>query len=181
MKRISLTASAAVLGLISACSLHHPKPNFPTQEAVGAPGAPGAQTNGAPSEDATALPSTPGPGEQHTPPRHWHMNPATTALVEKARGEASGGNFVAAYATLERAQHIDPQNPLVWVQMGQVKLQEGNAVQAFSLGKKALNLASGDPTSQGMAWRLIADSYRAQGKDPDAADAQRQADMLSPR
>jgi hypothetical protein len=166
-QRVTLIASVAILGLASACRTVATKPAFPPQpEAVG---------------ETSALPQTPTPGQQRTPARQVHPNSATTALVEKARGEASSGNFVAAYATLERAQHIDPQNPLIFVQMGQVKLQEGNAVQAGNLGAKARQLASGDPASQSLAWRLIAESLKAQGKDPDAADAQRQADRLAPR
>jgi tetratricopeptide (TPR) repeat protein len=181
-ERVTLPASVAVLGLLSACSIVGPKPNIPQQPAaVGQPGEPGATTGAAPSEEASALPSTPSPGEQRTPPRQAHLNPAATALVEKARSQASSGDFVAAYATLERAQHIDQQNPLVWVEMGEVKLAEGNPVQADNIGHKALQLASGDPASQAQAWRLIADSLKAQGKDPDAAEAQRHADALLAR
>jgi tetratricopeptide (TPR) repeat protein len=178
-ERISLAASVAMLGLVSACSTIQPKPSFPPQP--GQVGAPGATTSGAPSEEASALPTAPSGSEQRTPARTYRLNSATSALVEKSRSEAGAGDFPAAFATLERAQHIEPQNPLVWVEMGQVRLQQGNPGQADSIGRKALQLASGDPSAQAQAWRLIADSLKAQGKDPDAADAQRHADALSTR
>jgi Tfp pilus assembly protein PilF len=149
-ERIALTACAAVLCLVSACRTAPPKP--------------------------AAVQPLP-PAQQ--PPRQARLNPAATALVEKARVQAGRGDFVAADATLERAQHIDPRNPLVWVEMGQVRLAQGNPVQAENFGHKALLLASGDPAAQARARRLIADSLKAQGKDPAAADAQHHADALT--
>jgi tetratricopeptide (TPR) repeat protein len=176
-QRLSLTASVALMGLVSACSILGPRPSHPQPGVVGGPG---AQTGAAPDEQASPTGPT-GPGEQHAPPRQYHLSAATTALVTQSRQQASGGNYVAAFQILERAQRIEPENPLVWVEMGQVRLQEGNAPQAHSLGRKALQLASGDPAAQSQAWHLIADSLKAQGKDPEAAEAQRHADALAAR
>jgi predicted Zn-dependent protease len=181
--RLSLTAPVALLALLSACSLTKPgPPQAPGTVVVpGTPGTPGATTGAAPSEEATALPTAPGTGqEQHAPSHQYHLGGPATALVAQAHTQAGGGNFVAAFATLERAQRIEPENPLLWLEMGQVRLQEGNAAQAHSMGRKALQLASGDPAAQGRAWQLIADSLKAQGKDPESADAQRHADALVP-
>jgi hypothetical protein len=178
-QRLSLTASVALMSLVSACSILGPRQSHPQPGVVGAPG---AQTGVAPDEQASPSATAPGPGgEQHAPPRQYHLGPATTALVAQSHQQASSGNYVAAFQILERAQRIEPENPLVWVEMGQVRLQEGNAPQAHSLGRKALQLASGDPAAQSQAWRLIADSLKAQGKDPEAADAQRHADALAAR
>jgi tetratricopeptide (TPR) repeat protein len=180
-QRVSLIAAVVLFSLVSGCAIMKPKPDFGTQpQQQGQPEAPTApQPSGAPSEEA--LPAVPNGAEQHTPTRQFQLSPPARALVEQSRTQASGGNFVAAYATLERAQRIEPNNPLVWIEMGQVKLQEGNAVQADSMGHKALQLAAGDQAAQAQAWHLIADSLKSQGKDPDAANAERKAASLAPR
>ena len=101
--------------------------------------------------------------------------------MAQAQRQASGGDNGAADATLERAVRIEPENPLVWIELGRVRLVETNAVQADALGHKALTLATGDPSAQASAWRLIADSARARGRTMDAYDADRRAQELSPR
>jgi uncharacterized protein HemY len=76
---------------------------------------------------------------------------------------------------------IEPDNPLLWVELGRVQLGEGNAAQADGMGRKALALATGDPAAQASAWRLIADSLRALGRNADALEADRRAGTLAPQ
>jgi tetratricopeptide (TPR) repeat protein len=123
------------------------------------------------------------PGERPSAPsgRPYRLGPAASALVAQAHTQASGGAFDAAGATLERALRIEPDNPLLWVELGRLQLQEGNAGQADGMGRKALALASGDPEAQASAWRLLADSLRARGRNPEAADADQRANSLAPR
>ena len=124
-------------------------------------------------------PSQPPP---YTPPaRQFHLGPAASALVTQAKTQASGGEYAAAGATLERALRIEPDNPLLWVELGRVQLGEGNASQADGMGRKALALATGDPAAQSAAWRLIADSLRARGRDAEALEAERHAGSLVPQ
>jgi Flp pilus assembly protein TadD len=101
--------------------------------------------------------------------------------VAQAQKQASGGDYGQADATLERAVRIEPDNPLVWVELGRVRLGESNAVQADALGHKALTLATGDPSAQAAAWHLIADAARARGHPVQAYEADRHAQELSPR
>ncbi len=49
------------------------------------------------------------------------------------------------------------------------------------MGRKALALATGDPAAQASAWRLIADSLRSRGRNPEAAEADQRANALAPR
>ena len=49
------------------------------------------------------------------------------------------------------------------------------------MGRKALALATGDAAAQAAAWHLIADSLRARGRDPEAAEAEGRAGTLAPR
>lgn len=179
---LALAASLALLAL-SGCSLVQQGHGFEEQQQPEEVPPADAQTppGAAPEEAPPALPAAPSVQEQHTPTRQYHLSSASSALVAQSRTQASGGNYVAANATLERAQRIEPNNPLVWIEIGQVQLQGGNSVQAANTGKKALQLASGDPATQAQAWRLIADSLKAQGKDADAADAERHAAGLAAR
>jgi len=85
---------------------------------------------------------------------------------------------VAAAATLERALRIEPNNPLLWIELGRLRLNEKNAVQADSMGRKAVALATGDPNAQATAWRLIAESLRARGRKKEAAEAEQRASTL---
>lgn len=101
--------------------------------------------------------------------------------MAQAHTQANGGEFGAAAATLERALRIEPDNPLLWVELGRLQLQQNNAAQADGMGRKALALATGDPEAQASAWRLIAESLRARGRNGEAAEADSHANTLSPR
>jgi hypothetical protein len=141
---------------------------------------PGTGTGNEPPS-GTAQPPAPSARPPAVAPRQFRLGPATTALVAQAHRQASGGDYGQADATLERAVRIEPDNPLVWTELGRVRLGESNPVQADALGHKALTLATGDPAAQASAWRLIADSARARGRTVDAYDADRRAQELSPR
>jgi tetratricopeptide (TPR) repeat protein len=123
----------------------------------------------------------PGPGETpYTPPaRTFHLGAATSALVGQAHKQANGGDYDQASATLERALRIEPGNPLVWIELGRMRLGEKDAGQADALGRKALSLATGDPNAQAASWRLIADSLRARGRNQEAVDADHRAQGLT--
>ena len=161
---------------LSACALRGPLP-------------PGAPPSG-PSPSGTAQPAPPTPEQPSPAPperpaapagRQFHLGPAASALVTQAHTLAGGGDYGQAAATLERALRIEPDNPLLWIELGRVRLGENNAAQADAMGRKALALATGDAGAQAAAWRLIADSLRALGRNPEAAQAEGRAGSLAPR
>ena len=78
------------------------------------------------------------------------------------------GDIDGASATLDRALRIEPSNPLLWIELGRVRLVDGNAHQAEVCARKALALASGDPAAQGQAGRVLVDALRAQGRNQEA-------------
>ncbi|MGE0582237.1 MAG: tetratricopeptide repeat protein [Steroidobacteraceae bacterium] len=114
------------------------------------------------------------------PPKSYRLGTATNALVTQARGATARGDFDAAAATLERALRIEPDNPLVWIEMGRTRLAGGDARQAENMGRRALALAAGAPREQSGAWRLIADALRARGRNVEAQDAAQRAEALAP-
>jgi predicted Zn-dependent protease len=80
-----------------------------------------------------------------------------------------------AAATIERALRIEPDNPLLWIELAKIRHNEGNEAQAENLARKALTMAAGDNRTQAAAWRVIADSYRARGRNPEAREAEAKA------
>jgi tetratricopeptide (TPR) repeat protein len=155
----------------------------PTPPAHPAPGAinpgsaiasPDTAASAAPAPPATATPAP-------TPPagRQFHLGAAATALVAQAHRQAAGGDPQLAISTLERALRIEPDNPLLWIELGDVHEAAGHFEQAGGMGHKALQLATGDPHAQAASWRLIADSLKARNRNGEAAEAQHRADELS--
>jgi len=173
---LSLLAAAS---LFSACSVvrspESPAPQEPS--ATQTPPGPGtAQPQPAPPTETPPNPEPPRP-----PPKQFKLSPATNALVQQAHTQAHTGAFVPAANTLERALRIEPENPLLWIELGQIRLSENNPAQANSMGHKALALATGDPQAQASAWRLVAESLRALNRNDEAAEADKKANALSPR
>jgi tetratricopeptide (TPR) repeat protein len=175
--------SAAVLAVLAALALAacaSPPGRLPGGAAPGG-AEPGSSAPGsaAPAGSSAQPPTTSSP---YPPPgRQFRLGAAATALVTQAHAQAGGGEYAAAGATLERALRIEPDNPLLWVELGRVQLSEGNAGQASGMGRKALALATGDPAAQASAWRLIADSLHAQGRTEEAVEAEQRAATLQPQ
>jgi predicted Zn-dependent protease len=88
-------------------------------------------------------------------------------------------NYIVAASSIERALRIEPDNPLLWIELGKVRFAEGNYVQAENMARKAVSMSFNAPRAQSSAWRLIADSYRARGKNIEAQEAQARADSLN--
>jgi predicted Zn-dependent protease len=107
------------------------------------------------------------------------LSAASRALVSQAQTQVATRNYPVAASLIERALRIEPDNPLLWTELGKVRQAEGNYVQAENMGRKAVSMSVNAPRAQSGAWRLIADSYRARGKNAEAQQAQARADSLS--
>jgi uncharacterized protein HemY len=97
--------------------------------------------------------------------------------VIQARTQVARGDLPAASSTLDRAMRIEPNNPLLWIELGRLRLAESNAHQAEICGRKALGLATGDRRTQAQAGRLLADSLRAQRRNQEAREVESQPFM----
>ena len=132
-------------------------------------------------QSGTAQPPQTAPTPAPRPPqRQFRLGPASTALVAQAHKQTNNGDFGLAAATVERAMRIEPDNPLLWIELGRVRLAAGDNSQAESMGRKALASAGGDPQAQASAWHLIADSLRALKRNEEAAAADKRANSLAP-
>ena len=166
---------------VSACTLTRPPPFAPTSGAPQTPAGPAQPAPGTPAPAPAG--ATPAPPERPytPPPKQFRLSAASSALVAQAHTQTAGGDFGQAAATLERALRIEPDNPLLWIELGRARLGENNPTQADAMGRKALALATGDPAAQSAAWHLIADAMRAQGRNEEAAEAEQHAQGLAAR
>jgi tetratricopeptide (TPR) repeat protein len=169
-KHHSLKAAVLLLGvfaLLGGCAApaRRPSPGPPT----------GAPSAGSPA--ATAPP--PGAPSPRPPPpsRENSLSPATHSLVTQARTLLAHGDFDGASSTLDRALRIEPNNPLLWIELGRERLLESDTHQAEGCGRKALALASGDHAAQKQAGRLLADALRAQQRNQEAREVESQPFM----
>ena len=176
MRKKRIFALAGVALAIAACQLPEPyrapSPAPPsTTPTAPPPAAPPMQTQpGTPPPAAVPAEPLPAPVV-----RERKLSPAAQALMAQAQKQTASGNYSVAAASLERALKIDPNNPQLWVELGKVRKAEGNYPQAENMARKALTMAAGDNKSQSAAWQLIADSYRARGKNEEAVQAQKRA------
>jgi tetratricopeptide (TPR) repeat protein len=172
---LPLFVAASALSLAGCQSLMGP-PVYPPKPTSPQPGTPAP-------EPGTPQPQTPTPAP--TPPsqptKQFRLGAAASALVKQARTQSGKGDFAGATATVERALRIEPDNPLLWIELGQVHLADGNAPQAESMGRKAIALATGDPSAQSASWRLVGDALRARGRTLDATEAYQRANAATPR
>ena len=97
--------------------------------------------------------------------------------MTQARDQIAHGDLPAASSTLDRALRIEPNNPLLWIELGRLRLAENDAHQAEGCARKALALASGDRATQAQSGRLLADALRAQSRNQEARDIESQPFM----
>jgi hypothetical protein len=160
--------------LLAGCSLFSPHPSGSgTSSSSPPPASPGPSA----PLPTTPSPATPAPRAPAQPPRENTLSPATRSLVTQAKTLTAHGDFDGASSTLDRALRIEPNNPLLWIERGRLRLAESDAHQAEGCGRKALALASGDPNAQRQAGRLLADALRAQQRNQEAHDIESQPFM----
>jgi tetratricopeptide (TPR) repeat protein len=106
------------------------------------------------------------------------LSAASRALVGQAQSQMASKNYAVAAASIERALRIEPDNALLWIELGKVRQAEGNYVQAENMGRKAASMSVNAPRANSAAWSLIAESLRARGKNVEAQAAESRANGL---
>lgn len=100
------------------------------------------------------------------------------ALLTTAKQQQSGGDLNSAASSLERAQRIAPREPQVLYRLAEVRLTQGDDVQAEQLARRALTYSSGRPALQASLWNLIAQARERQGDPAGAAQARERARVV---
>ena len=80
---------------------------------------------------------------------------AATALLQQARSEREAGELARAESVIERALRIEPDDPWLWIELGEIKREAGDRSQAAAMGRKALSLAAGDRAAETSARALL--------------------------
>src|ERR1700721_1969890 len=147
LSRLAAAYTAAVL--LSACSLFaaRPPPSQPSPP-QGSPPQPPAPQQPSPQPLLPQPPAHPPP-----PARENRLSSATRSLVTQARAQIAHGDLPAASSTLDRALRIEPNNPLLWIELGRLRLAESDAHQAEGCAPKALPPARGGGAAQAQAGR----------------------------
>lgn len=97
------------------------------------------------------------------------------ALLTAAQQQQAGGDLNGASSSLERAQRIAPREPQVLYRLAEVRLAQGDAVQAEQFARRGLSYAVGRPALQASLWDLIAQSRERMGDAAGAAQARQNA------
>jgi len=91
----------------------------------------------------------------YTPRPQSDASSASSLLLEQSRVQRAAGSLPAARASLDRALRLDPNNPEVWLEIGELELQSGNNAQATAMARKALTLTGRDFRLTARAERLL--------------------------
>lgn len=133
----------AIVGSLSACAIapvpvsgpRQPNPPNPNPVSTGA----GAQ-----------LPSETGANTRTAP-----ISTATRALLTQSQSERDAGNLGGAAATVERALTIAPDEALLWVELAEIRMAQGDGQLAEEMAQKALTLTGQNSALAARARRLI--------------------------
>lgn len=80
---------------------------------------------------------------------------ATIALLDLSRSDRDAGNLADAAATIERGLTIDPNSALLWIELAEIRAEQGARDLARTLASKALTLAGSDRSIRQRADRLL--------------------------
>lgn len=83
------------------------------------------------------------------------VSAAAQTLLTQSRTYQAAGQYEQAAASIERALRIEPRHPQLWLELGNIRLEEGDFPQAESMGRKALSLSAGDDVLTARAEQLI--------------------------
>jgi Flp pilus assembly protein TadD len=101
-------------------------------------------------------PELPPPPEPIPAPLPPASSGATAALLQQSRQQTAGGDFAMATSSLERALRINPRDPELWLELGRLKLRQGDFAQAENMGRRGLAVAGADATRRAQCEELIA-------------------------
>jgi tetratricopeptide (TPR) repeat protein len=136
-----MTRIAPVLALTLALSACATGPVYgPDARAAAEPGAASAAGG-----ESARLPGRAGPGAS-----------ATTALVAQSRAERDTGDLGSAAATIERALTIAPEDAALWMELAEIRMEQGDWEQAEEMARKALTLTAESSDIGARARRLLA-------------------------
>jgi hypothetical protein len=174
-KRLISILLLAVFVLLAACSSPPQRQGTPAPVVRGDTGARvPADTVARPSAEEPSIAAYVPPARPETarpqPAR------AVAVLLARAEDQRLSGDLGGAAGSLERALRIEPNNPVPWSRLAEVRAEQGRFAMAEEFAAKSNSLAAlADRTLKRRNWEIIAAARRAQGKTDAAREAERRA------
>lgn len=108
-----------------------------------------------PSPGPVAGGSASAPVEEAEPEAGSGSAEAVQELVASSRTSRASGDYAHALADIERAIRIDPRNPYLWLELGEIHLSRDDPRQAAATAKKAMSVAGADRAAKAAAEDLL--------------------------
>lgn len=80
---------------------------------------------------------------------------AVNELVTSSRAAKASGDYAHALADIERAVRIEPRNPWLWIELGEIHLLQDDPRRAASMARKAMSVAGDNREAKAAAERLL--------------------------
>ena len=80
---------------------------------------------------------------------------AVRGLVASSRTSKASGDYALALADIERAIRIEPRNPYLWLELGEIHLARNDPRQAATMARKARSVAGADDAAKSAAEDLL--------------------------
>lgn len=80
---------------------------------------------------------------------------AVRELVANSRTSQASGDYALALADIERAIRIEPRNPYLWLELGEIHLARNDPRQAATMARKARSVAGSDDAAKSAAEDLL--------------------------
>ena len=95
------------------------------------------------------------PGEEPEPEAASGSAEAVQELVASSRTSRASGDYAHAMADIERAIRIEPRNPYLWLELGEIHLSSDDPRQAAATARKAMSIAGADDAAKSAAEDLL--------------------------
>ena len=80
---------------------------------------------------------------------------AVRELVTSSRASRASGDYAHALADIERAIRIEPRNPYLWLELGEIHLSRNDPRLAATTARKAMSVAGADRAAKAAAEDLL--------------------------
>jgi len=181
-KHFALLAFLSII-LLPACTTSWPDPyekpkpvvvSTPDPEPIAEPEAPVVETMALP--DSSLVPQTPIEAPAPAPVIAAEPElPAVVALRGQAQNNLNSGEPALAAASIERALRIQAKNPVLWIDLAEIRFAQQKFTQAESTARKALAYAGNKRDINKKAWTIIANSRYARNDQDGALRAEAEA------
>ena len=152
--KLAVAALLAAAGLVTGCTavpVLGPGPGSGPGAGSGAAREGGASADAGESARASGADSGAGAA---LPPERVLTGPSI-ALLDFSRDQRASGDLGGAAATIERALTISPDEAMLWVELAEIRMDQGDSALAEEMARKALTLTGENSATAARARRIL--------------------------